>query len=112
METSLAAIDRFIEDLIAHKFSDNKPDDAVMTDIKRELTDKLNQYLTLRTIESISQSNPDAIQKLSELIQTNPSAETVSQFIHQYVSEPDVLVAQFFTDFRALYLGTNERPTN
>ena len=61
MDISLPALENFVDQLIAEKFSGQTLDDAVRADIKRELTDKLNQYLTLRTIEIVSETNPDAI---------------------------------------------------
>jgi len=112
MDVTLPAIDTFISELIANKFADRKPDDAALAEIKRELTDRLNQYLTLRTIEMMSESNPEAITQLSELIKTNPTPEQVHTFIGVYVKEPDILVAQIFNDFRNLYLGVEERKSN
>lgn len=112
MDVTLPAINAFITDLIRQKFGDQTPDEATITDIKRELTDKLNQYLTLRTIEMVTATNPEAVNQLSELIKTNPTPEQVNTFIGSYVKEPDVLVAQFFTDFRNLYLGVEPPKTN
>ena len=111
MDVSLPAIDAFIEGLVQQKFGANMPDEASVADIKRELTDRLNQYLTLRTIEMITATNPEAVTQLSDLIKTNPTPEQVNTFIGTYVKEPDVLVAQFFTDFKNLYLGV-EATTN
>jgi hypothetical protein len=112
MDIALPAIDAFVDELIAKKFSGKTLDDAVLADIKRELTERLNQYLTLRTIEMISTANPEAVKELAELIKTNPKPEEVGTFINTHVSEPDVLVAQIFTDFRQLYLGVEEKKTN
>ena len=111
MDISLPAMDAFIDQLIADKFAGQTLDDAVRTDIKRELSDRLNQYLTLRTIEMVSTANPDAISELSALIKTNPKPEEVQNFISQYVKNPDILVSQIFTDFRRLYIG-EEKKTN
>lgn len=112
MDVSSAAIDGFIDQLITQKFAGQELDEAAKNDIKRELTDRLNQYLTLRTIEMISDTNPDAVTKLSDLIKTNPSPEDVQKFISQYVTEPDVLVAQIFADFQNLYLGIQPAQSN
>ena len=112
MDVSLPAINAFIEELITQKFADQPLDDATKADINRELTDRLNQYMTLRTIEIISAANPEAVTKLSELIKTNPSAEQVNTFIGNYVKEPDILVAHIFADFRNLYLGIQPKLTN
>lgn len=106
------AIARFIDELLRAKFGDHLPPADVLTQIKKELTDKLNQYLTLRTIESISLTHPEAVNELSTLIKTDPSPDKVSEFIATHVSNPDVLVAQFFADFRNLYLGSNENNNN
>jgi hypothetical protein len=105
MDVSLPAITAFIDDLIKKKFGEQMPDEATVTDIKRELTERLNQYLTLRTIEMISSTNPEAVNQLSDLIKTNPTPEQVNTFIGNFVKEPDVLVSQIFADFRSLYLG-------
>lgn len=88
------------------------PDESSVASIKKELTERLNKYLTLRTIEIISTANPEALQKLSDLIKTNPVPEQIQGFISQYVKEPDILVAQILTDFRTLYLGVESKPTN
>lgn len=112
MDISLPALDAFVDQLITEKFSGQTLDEAIRADIKRELSDRLNQYLTLRTIEMVSNSDPEALTKLSELIKTNPAPEQVQTFIMQYVKEPDVLVAQIFADFRNLYIGVNEKQTN
>jgi len=112
MDVSLPAINAFVEDLIAQKFSGQSLDEATKADINRELTDRLNQYMTLRTIEIISAANPEAVTKLSELIKTNPSAQEVNTFITSYVKDPDILVAQIFADFRNLYLGIQPPKSN
>ena len=88
------------------------PSELVRADIKRELSDRLNQYLTLRTIEMVSSADPNAMSQLSDLIKTNPAPEQVQSFIMNYVKEPDLLVAQIFTDFRNLYLGVEEKQSN
>ena len=112
MDISLPALDAFVEQLITEKFSDQTLDAAVRADIKRELSDRLNQYLTLRTIEMVSSADPNAMSQLSDLIKTNPAPEQVQSFIMNYVKEPDLLVAQIFTDFRNLYLGVEEKQSN
>lgn len=109
MDISLPAIEAFVDTLINEKFADSMPDEATRADIKRELTDRLNQYLTLRTIEMVSVADPNAVKQLAELIKTNPSPEQVQTFISTYVKEPDVLVAQIFTDFKHLYIGEEKK---
>lgn len=109
MDVTLPAIDAFVDELIAHKFAATPLDDAILADIKRELTERLNQYLTLRTIEMVSTSDPTAVNQLTELIKTNPSPEQVQKFITNYVKEPDILVARIFADFRQLYIGTENQ---
>lgn len=105
-------MESFIDQLITEKFAGQTLDDAVRADIKRELTDRLNQYLTLRTIEMISTANPDAITELSTLIKTNPAPDQVQAFISQHVKDPDILVSQIFADFRSLYVGVETKQTN
>ena len=109
MDITFPAIDAFVDELIAHKFAATPIDDATHADIKRELTERLNQYLTLRTIEMVSTSDPTAVNQLTELIKTNPSPEPVQTFITNYVKEPDVLVARIFADFRQLYIGAENQ---
>ncbi len=111
MDISLPAIEAFVDDLINEKFADSAPDEATRADIKRELTDRLNQYLTLRTIEMVSIADPTAVKQLAELIKTNPSPEQVQTFITTYVKDPDILVSQIFNDFKRLYIG-EEKKTN
>lgn len=112
MDISLPALDAFVDQLITEKFSGQSLDEAVRADIKRELADRLNQYLTLRTIEMVSSSDPTALTQLSDLIKTNPSPEQVQTFIMNYVKEPDLLVAQILNDFRDLYIGVSEKQTH
>lgn len=112
MDISLPAIDAFIDGLIAEKFSSTPLDDATRSDIKRELTERLNQYLTLRTIEMVSTTNPEAVTKLAELIKTNPAPEEVQKFISNFVTQPDILVSQIFGDFRSLYIGVSAQQTH
>jgi hypothetical protein len=112
MDISLPAIEAFVDTLIAEKFSATPLDEATRADIKRELTDRLNQYLTLRTIEMVSSANPEAVTQLSDLIKTNPTPEQVNAFISNYIKEPDILVSQIFADFRRLYLGVSEKQTH
>ncbi len=112
MDITLPAIDAFIDSLIAEKFTATPLDDATRADIKRELTERLNQYLTLRTIEMVSSANPEAVTKLAELIKTNPAPEEIQKFISNFVTQPDILVAQIFADFRNLYIGVSEQKTH
>ena len=100
-----SAIALFLDQLIEEKFTDSPLDEATKEDIKIELADKLNQYLTLRTIEAVSQKHPEAIEELTTLIKTDPTAEKVNEFIVARVTDPDALVAQILTDFRELYIG-------
>ena len=104
MDITLPAIDAFIDSLIA----ENLPVPRSMMppkQISSELTERLNQYLALRTIEMVSSTNPEAVTKLAELIKTNPAPEEVQKFISNFVTQPDILVAQIFNDFRNLYIG-------
>jgi len=112
MDVTLPAIDAFVDELIAHKFAATPLDEATHADIRRELTERLNQYLTLRTIEMVSTSDPTAVSQLAELIKTNPSPEQVQAFITNYVKEPDILVSQIFADFRNLYIGAEKQTSN
>lgn len=99
------AIAMFLDQLIEEKFADSPLDEETKADIKSELAEKLNQYLTLRTIEAVSQKHPEAIEELTMLIKTEPTSEKVNEFITARVTDPDGLVAQILTDFRELYIG-------
>lgn len=106
------ALEQFIDQLIAEKFNDAPLGDEAKATIKAELADRLNQYITLRTIETISLSNPDAIPQLETLIKSDPQPEQVNDFINNHVEQPDVLVAQILHDFRGLYVGVAEKQNN
>lgn len=108
----MVAIDQFLTELIREKFGETDLTDEMKNDIKAELTDRLNQYFTLRTIEIVSLANPEAVTQLSELIKTNPSPTEVQAFISQHVKDPDILIAQILADFRSLYLGVEQKKTN
>lgn len=112
MNAPLMSLEKFIDQLIAEKFGEAMPGGEALTQIKAELSDRLNQYITLRTIEAISQNNPEVIPELEALIKTNPTTEAVNAFISSRVEQPDVLVAQILTDFRSLYVGDTEKATN
>ena len=103
-----SAISSFLDQLINEKFSASPLDDATKADIKAELSDKLNQYMTLRTIEAVSINHPEAVEELSILIKTDPSADKVNEFITSRVTDPDALVSQILTDFHELYIGTTK----
>lgn len=112
MDTTPLGLEQFIDQLIAEKFATAPLGDESRAQIKKELTDRLNQYITLRTIETISLASPEAIPQLEELIKTNPTTEKVNAFIQERVSEPDVLVAQILSDFRSLYIGDTPKTSN
>jgi hypothetical protein len=105
MENNALALEKFVDQMIEEKFGESPLGDEVRAQIKKELADRLNQYITLRTIEHISLSSPDAIPQLETLIKSNPTAEQVNTFINERVDQPDVLVAQILSDFRGLYIG-------
>ena len=100
-----SAISTFLDQLINEKFSESPLDDATKADIKAELSDKLNQYMTLRTIEAVSLKHPEAISELSILIKTDPTPEKVNEFITSRITDSEALVAQILTDFHELYIG-------
>lgn len=112
MDMSVPAIHTFIEELIHAKFGDRPLEPTAIAEITKELTERLNQYLTLRTIEMISIANPEAVTELSKLIKTNPSPDQVGAFINTHIKEPDVLVGQILADFRNLYLGVEAPKAN
>lgn len=101
-------IAQFVEKLIDEKFVDRKPEGEIRQQITTELTDRLNQYLTLRTIEAISTAKPEAVKELAVLIESKPTAQQVQEFVSGHIDNPDVLVSHILADFRALYLGINE----
>ncbi|MEK7578091.1 MAG: hypothetical protein AAB492_05820 [Patescibacteria group bacterium] len=103
-----SAIEMFLDQLINEKFSESSLDDATKSDIKSELADKLNQYMTLRTIEAVSINHPEAVEELSLLIKTDPTPEKVNEFITSRVTDPDALVSQILTDFHELYIGKKD----
>lgn len=105
----MPALEAFIDSLITEKFADSPLDEATRAGIRRELTDRLNQYLTLRTIEAVSAARPEAVKELADLIKTNPDPHAVQQFISRYISEPDLLVGQIFADFKRLYIGEGQQ---
>lgn len=112
MDTTTLGLEQFIDQLIIEKFATAPLGDEARAQIKKELADRLNQYITLRTIETISLANPQAIPQLEALIKTSPTPEQVNAFIQERVSEPDVLVAQILSDFRGLYIGDTGQTTN
>lgn len=112
MDKSTPGLDQFIDQLIAEKFVGTTLGDEAHAQIKKELADRLNQYITLRTIETISLATPEVIPQLEALIKTSPTAEQVHAFIQERVSEPDVLVAQILSDFRSLYIGDAPKSTH
>lgn len=109
MDTTVPTLDAFVDTLIQEKFANQSLDERMRADIKKELTERLNQYVTLRTIEAVSQANPEAISKLQEIIKTDPKPETVRDFIQSHISQPDLLIGQIFADFHRLYVGSEEQ---
>ncbi len=103
-----SAISTFLDQLINEKFSESSLDDATKADIKMELAEKLNQYMTLRTIEAVSINHPEAVEELSLLIKNDPTPEKVNEFITSRVTDPDALVSQILTDFHELYIGKKD----
>lgn len=112
MDKSITGLEQFIDQLITEKFANSPLGDEARAQVKKELADRLNQYITLRTIETISLATPEAIPQLEALIKTNPTTEQVNAFIQERVSEPDVLVAQILSDFRSLYIGDSPKSTH
>jgi hypothetical protein len=112
MDPQSAQLDQFIDTLIKEKFTEAPPGPEATIEIKAQLTDRLNQYLTLRTIDAISSMDPTLVTKLHDLIATNPDPTLVNAFIQEHIKEPDTLVAQILSDFRSLYLGIEEKKVN
>lgn len=109
MDTSSVALDKFVDSLVAEKFAESPLDPESLAEAKAQIMDRLNQYLTLRTIDTISSTHPEALEKLHALIKTNPDPALVNAFIQEHISEPDVLVAQILADFRSLYIGEEKK---
>lgn len=109
MDNQTLALDQYVDELIKEKFGDGPLGDEAKSMIKKELSDRLNQYITLRTIEHISIASPDAIPLLETLIKSNPTPDQVNAFINERVEQPDVLVAQILSDFHGLYIGTETK---
>ena len=109
MDNQTLALDQYVDELIKEKFGDSPLGTEAKATIKKELADRLNQYITLRTIETISLASPEAIPQLEALIKSNPSPEQVNAFINERVEQPDVLVAQILSDFKSLYIGNEKQ---
>ncbi len=112
MDNQTLALDQYVDELIKEKFGDGPLGNEAKATIKKELADRLNQYITLRTIENISIASPEAIPQLETLIKSNPTPEQVNAFINERVEQPDVLVAQILSDFKSLYIGNDTKTTN
>ena len=85
--------------------------DGLLADDQRRTSLAQSAYETAQAQFTIQHSAENFRRLYADLIKTNPNPEEVQKFISQYVKEPDVLVAQIFSDFKRLYIG-EEKQTN
>lgn len=95
-------LEKFIEQLLQEKGMPAGIDPEVRTQLVKDLTTKVEDLINRRMIDSL---NDDQVVEFNHLLDSDPSAEAVHEFVDKNVSNKEEVTAAALLEFRELYLG-------
>lgn len=95
------SLDDFAETLIKEKnYTTLTP--AMHDELKKDILDRAQEFLIAKTIARLSDDNA---QKLSDLLDKNPTDEQLQQFIGSCITDAPNFIGDTLFQFRQTYLG-------
>ncbi len=98
-------LDDFITALINDKYNGVTLADYQETDIQKDLTSRLNKFITLYVLTEIATKDQSLLAKFQSIAKDDTQPEVVRSFVENEIPDGSAFLAKTLTDFRALYLG-------
>lgn len=98
-------LDDFLSGLINEKYKGATLENYQQADIGKDLTDRLNKFITLNVLTELATKDPSLLAKFQTLAKGDTAPEVIQAFVETEIPDGTVFLAKVLTDFRALYLG-------
>ncbi|HVX58843.1 MAG TPA: DUF5663 domain-containing protein [Candidatus Saccharimonadales bacterium] len=95
-------LEQFAEQLLSQKGMPGNIDPEVKAQMVKDLAARAEDYLNRKLIDSLSD---DQVAQFNQLLDSDPSAEAVQEFIDKNVANKQELTTSALLEFQELYLG-------
>jgi len=97
----------FIDDVLKDKYGSDVPADE-HEEMKKELTDKLNQWITLKVMTELAKTSPETLQDFQTMVrEKNPTQAEVQEYVAGKIPESSAFLTRILLEFRNTYLGAS-----
>jgi len=103
------ALNKFLDDLITQKHGMDLSD-VGRQQIKTELSPRLEKWLILKAMETLSDKSPDTLKTFEKLAQGNTEPSIILKFIEENIPDTTAFFTSAMVDFWTAYLGENAAP--
>lgn len=97
--------DDFLTALINEKYKGAMLEDYQKTDIRKDLTDRLNKFITLNVITELASRDRSLLIKFQSITNDDTQPDAIKAFVEKEIPDGAAFLAKVLTDFRSLYLG-------
>lgn len=98
-------INDFLVALAKEKHATVTLEDYQLTDIVRDLSDRLNKFITLNVLTELATRDQSLLAKFQSIAKGDTKAEVVRSFVENEIPDGSAFLAKTLTDFRELYLA-------
>ena len=101
----MTSLDDFLTALVKDKKDGLTLDDFQREDMKKDLSVRLNKFITLNVLTELATKDVTLLQKFQTLSKGTTTVIQIQSFIETHIVNGAAFLAKVLTDFRALYLG-------
>lgn len=98
-------LDDFLTSLITEKYKGATLEDYQQADIRKDLTDRLNKFITLNVLTELATRDQSLLVKFQSLAKDDTKPDAIKEFVEHEIPDGAAFLAKILNDFRALYLG-------
>lgn len=98
-------LDDYISALISEKYKSATLEDYQQADIRKDLTDRLNKFITLNVLTELATKDQSLLAKFQSIAKGDTQPEVIQDFVQKEIPDGNAFFAKALTDFRTLYLG-------
>lgn len=98
-------LDDFLSALINEKYKGATLEDYQQADIRKDLTDRLNKFVSLNVLTELAARDQSLLVKFQSIVNDDTQPDVIRAFVEKEIPDGATFLAKVLTDFRSLYLG-------
>lgn len=98
--------DDFLTALINEKYKGAALEDYQQADIRKDLSDRLNKFITLNVLTELASRDRSLLSKFQSIASDDTQPDAIRAFVEHEIPDGAAFLAKVLADFRSLYFGT------